>query len=185
MTNFRLAALASAYVFAVAMDAAADPAPGCLASASTAWAAAGEGFMIEAASMGPDCQRAVVTLAVRAPDGTPIYAEAMRAADLLSFDGVTEVARMEAALADWIDQTHASLPRTSALPAWEDGKDSPFLGEFPFYPEAHIDRAGYEAYRKADQPLLCFVQGQESMACAALDPSVPQMERIGVQLFPG
>jgi hypothetical protein len=91
---------------------------------------------------------------------------------------------MRTALNEWIDPAHnTTMQTTSALPDWPANADAPASGEFPFYPESYVDRDSYIALREADVPLLCYVQGMESMACLALRDG--QLEKVGVQSFPG
>lgn len=166
----------------------------CQARAASAWGiAAGEVYEISAASAGPDCAKAVITLVVRGPDGTPLYATATKAQDSgQAFEGAQSRQDMQARLQDWIAPAQAGFTTSADLPAWPEGATGPqakpvagITGTFPFYPEAEAygERFRYEALRSAKAPLFCYVQGPESFAClAAQDGSVFP---IGLQVFPG
>lgn len=159
-------------------------APGCDARAQNAWVASDERYSVEATSAGPDCVRAVATIVVRDGSGVPLYAEAHLAQHVMVLAPATDADSMQSALREWADPANnTTMTTTSALPDWPANAIAPASGEFPFYPEAHFDRESYTALRQADVPLLCYVQGMESMACLALRDG--QLEKVGVQAFPG
>jgi hypothetical protein len=91
-------------------------------------------------------------------------------------------AQMTRALGEWLLQSH-TFRSTADLPPWKKGDEQPTSGEFPFYPEAGVDRDGYEQWRAQRLPVFCYVQGMESMSCVVLKDG--QMTKIGVQTFPG
>jgi len=156
----------------------------CVAAASAPWTPVrGRFFRTEAFSQGPSCTLAVVTLVIRASDGKALWVDAAPVAHLMTFVEVKTRAQMARALKDWISQTHM-FRSTAELPAWPRGAEQPASGEFPFYPEAGTDRDSYEQIRASRQPLFCYVQGMESMACIALSND-GQMTKVGVQSFPG
>lgn len=179
---FVLGGLALAGVERVTIDA--NAAADCSAAASRVWTPAkGRNFRTEAFSNGGSCAQAVVTIAVRAPDGTVLWSEAAPGAHVMTFAGVKSRAEMVKALGDWLDQDH--MFKTSGdLPPWAKGDETPKSGEFPFYPEAGVDRETYEQIRAQKLPVFCYVQGMESLACLTVTRE-GQMEKIGVQLFPG
>ncbi len=166
----------------------------CGAQAVSSWEiAAGQVYEISATSAGPDCAKAVIALAVRGPDGNPLFVAATKAQDSgLAFNGAQGRQDMQARLQDWIAPAQAGFTTSADLPAWPEGATGPAAkpaegvsGTFPFYPEAEAygERAGYEALRSAKAPVFCYVQGPESFAClAAQDGSVFP---IGLQVFPG
>lgn len=172
--------LAGVERFAVEADAAAD----CSAAAWRAWAPVkGRAYRTEAFSNGGNCATAVVTIAVRGPDGTVLWSDAAPGAHVMTFAGVKTRAEMVKALGDWLTQEH--MFKTSAdLPPWGVGDETPKSGEFPFYPEAGVDRETYEQIRAQRLPVFCYVQGMESLACLTVMRE-GQMEKVGVQLFPG
>lgn len=158
--------------------------PGCDARAANTWAVGDAQYSVEASSDGPDCARAVATIVVRDSSGNPIYAEAHLAQHVMVLAPATTKAAMQTALADWSNPANnTTMQTTSALPDWPQGASGPQNGEFPFYPEPGYDRDGYLAIRAENAPLLCYVQGMESMSCLALRNGA--LEEIGVQTFPG
>ncbi|QGZ96024.1 hypothetical protein [Terricaulis silvestris] len=159
-------------------------APSCDARAASAWAVSDAQYSVEAASAGPDCARAVATFVVRDASGAPIYAEAYLAQHVMVLADVSDTAAMETALRTWTDPANSTtMATTSALPDWPARANGPENGEFPFYADESVDRDTYLGLRQADVPLLCFVQGMESLACLALRNG--QLEKVGVQTFPG
>ena len=174
---------AAALVAAAGAPGVASAAGGCEASAGAVWAPARQRpHRAEAFSNGPNCQKAIVVITVRGPDGSAQWVDAMKASDLMTFGEVKTVKAMQAALKDWIAQ---SGPFRSAadLPPWPPGAEHPVNGEFPFYPEQGVDRDYYEKARAMRAPLFCYVQGMESMSCVALIEG--GMVKLGVQSFPG
>jgi hypothetical protein len=175
------AALAFAVSPATPTSQAAD---GCSAYAASLWkAASGLVLRAEAFSNGPSCARAVVTLVVRDGDGRVLWTDAAAAEHLMTFVDAKTRKQMTRALHDWLRQSH-TFKSTADLPEWRKGADAPVSGEFPFYPEFGIDRDAYEETRAARQPIFCYVQGMESMACIAF-ANDGQMTKVGVQSFPG
>lgn len=86
------------------------------------------------------------------------------------FESAHSPETLAAALANWINPANnTTMLATSALPEWPVGAPQPANAEFPFYPEANITREAYARLRAENRPLLCYVQGSESMACLALD----------------
>lgn len=163
-----------------------SPALNCDARADAKWTAAtGRTYAVQAAASGPSCAQDVVTLAVRADDGTPVLAWAGRAADLFGLNDVPDATTMKTALAAWIHQGSNNFTTASALPAWPVGSAAPASenSEFPFHPEGWFDRAGWEQMRTENAPLFAFPQGRESLAVFLLRDG--QLEPIGVQQFPG
>jgi hypothetical protein len=139
---------------------------------------------VEATSVGPDCARAVATFVVRDASGAPIYAEAYLAQHVMVLADVSDAAAMEAALREWTNPANSTtMATTSALPDWPARATGPQNGEFPFYAAEGTERDSYLALRQSNVPLLCFVQGMESLACLALRNG--ELEKVGVQLFPG
>jgi hypothetical protein len=156
----------------------------CDARATNTWNAAGADYSVEAATSGPDCQRAVATIVIRDSSGAPLYAEAHMAEDIMMLAPAHDVAAMRAALRQWVTFDNHTMATTSALPDWPQGASGPQNGEFPFHPEAGYDRDSYMALRANNLPLLCYVQGMESQACLALSGE-GELTKIGVQTFPG
>jgi hypothetical protein len=162
----------------------AKAAPDCSAAAWRDWTPArGHRYRTEAFSNGGNCASAVVTIAVRAPDGTVLWSEAAPSAHLMIFAGIKTRGEMVKALGEWLAQDHM-FKSSADFPPWAAGDDAPKSGEFPFYPEAGVDRETYEQIRAQRLPVFCYVQGMESLACLTVTAD-GQMEKVGVQLFPG
>lgn len=159
-------------------------APGCEASVGAVWtpATGQRPFRVEAVSHGPSCDRAIVVLTVRGPDGKPLWVDARVGQLVMLFAGVKNTKAMKSALGDWIRQG-PQLKNAASLPSWPPGAERPASGEFPFLPDEAVDRDFYESARRAKLPLFCYVQGMESMACVVLKDG--GMMKLGVQLFPG
>jgi hypothetical protein len=191
----RLAALSSLLLISLAAcqprgltltEVANAPSVSCDARAEAKWAPdAGRTYDVQAIASGPACTHDVVTLAVRAPDGAPVFAWAGRTADLFGLSDALDAASMKTALAAWIDQGSNNFTTASTLPAWPEGGEGPASesSEFPFHPESWFDRAGWEEMRTQNAPLFAFPQGRESLAVFLLRDG--QLEPIGVQQFPG
>ena len=180
MTLRSIAVVAGALALSVNAAAAAD----CNVSASASWSPSpGQAYRTEAFSRGPTCAQAVVTLVVRAPDGGVAWADAAPAAHLMTFADVKTSQDMARALTDWMSQS-SMFQTTRSLPVWPEGAQEPKSGEFPFMPESWIDREYYERLRAEGLPVFSYVQGMESLACIVLTRD-GQMEKIGVQSFPG
>ncbi|MBL8782734.1 MAG: hypothetical protein JNL06_17485 [Alphaproteobacteria bacterium] len=179
---FVLGGLALAGVERFAIEA--EAAPDCSAAAWRNWTPVkGRAYRTEAFSNGGNCATAVVTIAVRAPDGTVLWSDAAPGAHVMTFAGVKTRGEMVKALSEWLSQDH--MFKTSAdFPPWAAGDETPKSGEFPFYPETGVDRETYEQIRAQKLPVFCYVQGMESLACLTVTTD-GQMEKIGVQLFPG
>lgn len=161
-----------------------DAAQGCTASASIVWKAdVTRTYRAEAFSSGPTCLLAVATLVVRAPGGKAIWADARAADTVMTLARLRTRSKMTRALGEWLAQDD-QFKSTANLPEWKKGADAPSSGEFPFYPEDGTDRDAYEKLRTERQPMFCYVQGMESMACLGLAKD-GSLNKIGVQLFPG
>jgi hypothetical protein len=164
---------------------AATIAAGCDARVEKPWVVGAATHMIEASTMGPTCAQAVVTLAVRAADGTPELAWSSRTQDIFGLYDAADADAMETALADWIDQSNSMFATASALPPWANGRQAPGAAneEFPFHPEGWLDQQSWELMRKDNAPVFAFPQGRESQAVFILRDG--QLEPVGVQQFPG
>lgn len=140
-------------------------------------------YTSEAATMGPACDAAVVTLVIRARDGSPVYTWAGATRDIFGLKDATDRATMKFALDEWIDQSNAMLKTSADLPPWEETEGQAKRTEFPFHPESWYDAAAWEQLRQQKLDLFCFPQGGESLDCAVLREG--QMESVGLQQFPG
>lgn len=176
-------AAASAFLIAAAMPAHADD---CNARASNAWEPGnGQAFVIETFTDGPTCDQAVAAYVVRGADGAVLHYNIFQANQVMVLAGQPTKADMEGALFQWgmQDAGPDGVAHTGSLPAWKAGADAPEAGEFPFYVEASVDQTYYEQLRAAKAPMICYVQGMESLACLALYEGGFVM--VGVQTFPG
>jgi hypothetical protein len=142
----------------------------------------GQVYGAEAYSNGSACADAVVTIVVRAQRRV-LWTDAMPAAQLMTFVEAKTPAKMKAALVDWLDQPH-TFKSSADLPEWKKGAEAPEAGEFPFYPEAGVDRDTYMQIRSEKQAMFCYVQGMESMACVAIAKD-GAATKVGLQTFPG
>ncbi len=177
-----LAAAASLSMFAAAPAFADD----CNARYASAWEPGnGQTYMIEAITDGSTCDQAIAAFVVRGPDGAPLYYNIYQANQVMLLAGQPTKSDMEAALFQWTMQDAGAdgVANTGSLPAWQAGGESPDAGEFPFYPDMAVDQTYYEQLRAAKAPMICYVQGMESLACLALYEGGLVM--VGVQTFPG
>lgn len=184
MNRFLNALMGAGFAALVFAAPAAADAGNCHASASAVWTQAGTGYGIEAFSHGKTCRDAVIGLYVTAPDGVVAFVEAFPAMQMMLTVSVQNADEMSKALAEWISQEGATLKMTSDLPEWARGQELPSLGDFPFMPAEAYDPDSYNAVRAENRPLLCYVQGMESMMCQMLAPE-GYIYPIGVQTFPG
>ena len=159
------------------------PGPACSLGVTKAWVPFnGQAYGAEAYSNGSACADAVVTIVVRSKRQV-LWVDARPAAQLMTFVEAKTPPAMKRALADWLRQQHM-FKSSADLPAWNKGADAPVAGEFPFYPEAGVDRDTYLQIRGERQAMFCYVQGMESMACVAI-ANDGAATKVGVQSFPG
>ena len=137
---------------------------------------------VEAWTSGATCETAVVTLAIYARDGFPIYAWAGATQYLFALNAAKSPAEMQTALNEWLGVDRDADRMTGSLPPWDQTEGQPNRAEFPFMPS--MEKDAYEELRKANLHMLCFPQGMESENCVALHEG-PMVEEIGIQLFPG
>jgi hypothetical protein len=135
----------------------------------------------EAYSDGPSCAKAVIVYVVRDSKGRIIYSQS----HVSQFVAITRDARtprqMRAALRDWVSLRNSALT-SSSLPDWLPNADGPVPREFGFTPDPSISRATYLAIRASRSPILCYVQGIESLRCLVWRNN--QLEPLGIQQFP-
>lgn len=126
--------------------------------------------IVEARAFGPDCARAVLTLALRGPDGAPLWAYAAPySAFAYGVSPGMDIPRdqVEERLADWVN---VILDDTSELPEWPEslarlqnrsrsGRDS-----------TPLDRDSYEALRALKAKRLCYGANIDAIECVVLDP---------------
>lgn len=151
----------------------------CPAQASHDWG----GYAVTAIANGADCAQAQAVLTITTPGGDVGFTHTYPVAQVMVLRGAESPADMERMLREWIVPPGAAKDSTGDLPVWAANAEQPVSGEFPFYPEEGVDRAAYEALRRSDAPMFCFVQGMESEACVAAENGA--VRTIGVQTFPG
>jgi len=159
----------------------AEAGAGCAAQAARTWDAGGKAYAVAIATSGATCAEATALLTVKAPDGVVIHEETLPAAQTFGMRDAATPADMTTALQETLSSGDG-MNTTAALPEWAEGVDAPG-DEFPFIPEPGVDRAAYSALRAAKAPMLCYIQGGESLGCWRLDGAV--MVKIGAQTFPG
>ena len=106
----------------------------------------------------------MATLVIRNESGEPIWADARISSDIMTLAPAHDLAAMNAALGEWTTNS-SMMQSTSALPEWPANATGPENGEFPFYLNEGYTRESYEAMRTANDPMLCYVQGMESLSC--------------------
>jgi hypothetical protein len=157
---------------------------GCEARATAPWRPlSGMEFSIVAATRGETCAEATAAISISDTSGRALYQEQLPANQVMTLAYAESTQAMQVALAEWIEPTGSTMRTSSELPVWSEGAAQPALGEFAFYPEMAFGRTAYDALRTRDVPLLCFVQGMESLACLALENGA--LTKVGVQTFPG
>jgi hypothetical protein len=155
----------------------------CLTSVTSQWL--GEPtprLRVEAFSDGPNCANAVVVYVVRDAQGKALYTSSFAANSVSLTAGMTSVPAMRRALTDWLRLAQTPY-RHENLPAWPINADGPVLSEFPFMPDATIQRLDYLSIKRARTPILCYVQGMESLKCLVYRNG--GLEPFGIQSFPG
>ena len=140
-------------------------------------------YTSEATSMGPTCDEAVATLAVRAREGSAIFVWSGITAHLFGLSEAKNASAMKTAMISWVDQSNSSMKTSDQFPVWEETDGQSKADEFPMHPEAWYDAQAWEAMRKEKLDVFCFPQGMESLNCAVLRDG--QMETVGLQQFPG
>ncbi len=152
----------------------------CPAVFETTW----PGGLIARGSSAGDCSTARLALQVRTVDDEVVWSDVLPAHDLLVFEWVKTGQDMDNALRDWltVNVTHDT---TASLPEWRAGAEAPEGEEFPFVPDESLDQEAYAALRARSLPLICYVQGMESLTCLTREGADTPLRRIGIQMFPG
>jgi hypothetical protein len=156
----------------------------CDAEASGVWpSAGGQNFLVTATTSGPTCRQSVALLIVRDTDGNVVWTDARAAAHVMGLSTPETRSPMAGALQAWIADG-ARGQTTADLPPWPRAAEPPVTPSgFEFAPESWIDRALYLEIRARADPMFCYVQGMESLACLFLHRN--RIEKIGIQSFPG
>jgi hypothetical protein len=121
---------------------------------------------------GPTCDQAIVSLTLRAADGTPL----MTTSDIylnIRFGGgrppdaePTTPAQMDEFLTGW---ANVSELKSGTLPAWAPGASGPD-GDGMSY-SSDFGQEAYELMRARDATMLCYAAGMESSSCIVVDPA--------------
>lgn len=161
----------------------AAPTPRCSVFASAPWVRGPTPRLrLEAFSDGPTCAKAVAVLAVRDSTGKVLFSDTYVTEFLAITSDARTMPQMLAALGNWVNSGRTRFDN-STLPNWLAGADKPVDQEFPFTPDENITRADYLAIKTARAPVLCFVQGMESLNCLVYRNG--GLEPFGIQSFPG
>lgn len=125
-----------------------------------------------ASAEGPSCDQAVVSLTLRAADGTPL----MTTSDIytnIRFGGgrppdaaPTSPEEMDQFLTGW---ANVSELKTGTLPAWAPGATAP-EGDGISY-SSDFGQEAYELMRARDSAMLCYAAGMEASSCIVVDPA--------------
>jgi hypothetical protein len=140
-------------------------------------------YTAEASTQG-ECGLGELVLTVRNQNGDIEFSDTFGPSDLFGFYDIFTFQDMNLALTDWVSN-YADESSTAKLPPWPVGADGPEAGEFPFYVEEGVSQALYEEIRAQDRPMVCFIQGGESLLCLVQHPETGDLEALGVQTFPG
>lgn len=131
-----------------------------------------------------ECGLGELVLTITNQNGGTEFSDTWSPNDLFGFYGIVTHSEMKFALSDWVDG-YADQASSTKLPPWPQGAEGPEAGEFPFFVEEGVSRDLYEAVRAEDRPMVCFIQGGESLLCLVKHPETGDLEAIGVQTFPG
>lgn len=146
------------------------------------WIADGQRLLVTATTSGPNCRQSVALMIVRDAEGNVVWTDARPAAFVMGLNTPTTRTPMSGALREWIG--FATRGQTTAdLPPWTRAEQPPSASGFEFEPEPWINRETYLEMRERAEPMFCYVQGLESLAC--LVGRHGRLEKIGVQSFPG
>jgi hypothetical protein len=164
-------------------------AQGCAATAKAPWSWGAGGprasaqLMITASTAGDDCHTAKATITIHAIDGRMLFAVSRPTAQVTTLADATDVAQMTKALQSWVSSTTCPVGGSDALPQWRRGKPAvDATGNTPFI--ATLTREAYIRHRTAAEPLLCFIQGSESVTALAVSPNGQSVTRIGSFALP-
>jgi hypothetical protein len=174
-------AVATLALLAAATPAAAAP---CTTTAKAPWSWGAGGprasaqLMITATTEGSDCHSAKATIVIHAMDGHPLYTATRPTAQVLTLSDATTPAEMTKALQSWVDSTTCPVAATDLLPIWKRGKPTlDATGNTPF--STSLTRTSYQQRRTAAEPLLCFIQGSESVTALSVSQDGQSAKPIG------
>lgn len=139
-------------------------------------------FKVEAFSDGPTCAKAVAVIVVRDASGTVLYSDSHKTEFVSPLSDAQTRAQLQTALQRWIGGVSGANLRAN-LPNWNLGAAGPVDTEFGFTPAEGMTREEYLAIKAGRAPLLCYVQGMESLRCLVYRNG--GLEIFGIQAFPG
>jgi hypothetical protein len=169
--------------FSMAQTNSASQASRCTTFAATPWVGGPTPRLnIEAFSDGPSCAKAVAVFVVRDASGAVLYSDSYQTRFVLPLSEARTRAHMQTALQRWMVGL-SSANQNANLPNWLSGASAPVDREFGFTPAEGITRSDYLAVKSGSVPLLCYVQGMESIKCLVYRNG--GMEDFGIQAFPG
>jgi hypothetical protein len=178
-----LAALLPAFATAQASGASKAQPSRCATFASAPWLGGPTPRLkIEAFSEGPTCAKAVTVFVVRDASGDVLYSESHQSQFVMPLSDARTRAQMQTALRSWVTSINGASIR-AGLPDWRSGAEAPVDQEFGFLPAEGMSRTDYLAIKTGRMPLLCYVQGMESLKCLVYRNG--GFEDFGIQLFPG
>ena len=156
----------------------------CAATAKSPWtwgaggSRVGAQLMITASTTGADCHSAKAAITIHAIDGRMLFAISRPTAQIATLADAANATQMTKALQSWVDSTTCPVGSTDILPIWNRGKPQvEASGTTPFI--ATLTREAYMRHRAAGEPLLCFIQGAESVTALAVSPDGKFVTRIG------
>lgn len=156
----------------------------CNTQAAVEWHGSNDArFSVTASTIGPRCAQSVALLVVRNNAGDVIWTDAIAVSDVIGLNEPRTRSAMTLALRDWISAPMTGLRTTADLQPWARTSGQADKSEFPFSPEDWIGEEFYERLAGERQPMFCYAQGRESLAC--LVEFDDRLEKIGVQSFPG
>jgi hypothetical protein len=155
----------------------------CTTFAATPWAAGpNPRVRIEAFSDGPSCAKAVAVIVVRDVLGSVLYSDSYQTQFVLPLSEARSRTQLQAALQNWMTGVNGASLKNN-LPDWVRGATAPIEKEFGFSPAEGITRDDYLAIKSGRAPLLCYVQGMESIKCLVYRNG--GFQDFGIQAFPG
>ena len=154
----------------------------CDAEASSVWHGANDQiYTVTTSTTGPTCAHSVALLIVRNANGEVVWTDAIPAAHVRGLNTPATRTPMADALRHWIGS--GAQGTTADLPPWPNANEPPSNAGFEFDPEPWVSRATYLSMREHREPMFCYVQGMESLAC--LVERWGRLEKVGVQAFAG
>jgi hypothetical protein len=153
------------------------PVEGCARAATheITWTNAEAPDVVTAASEGPTCGQAMITLSARNAAGDPLFVFASTHYALSAGDGAppSGYSDISAETMDGFLQglANVTLTRTSTLPLWREDAATLTESASTFAYETPFPREAYERMRELDLPMVCYASSLESTQCMIVDPA--------------